>query len=86
MQVEAAEKAGQSVILVNPILKDIPGHSGIMGIRGRETRIKFADSFETVYHFRLLYVSGYFYPIMGAIRKSFESAWKVRHLLPKSES
>ena len=65
------------MILVNPILTDIPGHSGVMGVRGRESRIKFADSFEPIYHFRLLYVAGTFYPIMGALRKTFEDEWKV---------
>jgi hypothetical protein len=74
---EAVEEAKQSVILVNPILKDIPGHSGIMGIKGREGRVKFADSFEWAYHFRLLFVSGYFYPIKGALRKTFEAKWEV---------
>lgn len=74
---EAVNEAGKSVILVNPILKDIPGHSGVMGVSGRSSRVKFAASFEWVYHFRLLYVSGYVYPIKGALRKSFEGPWQV---------
>ena len=32
-QVAAAESQGKSVVLVNPVLKDIPSHSGIMGVR-----------------------------------------------------
>ena len=27
------EEAGKAMILVNPALKDIPSHSGIMGVR-----------------------------------------------------
>jgi len=33
MQVDAAEAEGKSVVLVNPVLKDLPSHSGIMGVR-----------------------------------------------------
>ncbi len=30
---EKAEEAGKAMVLVNPALKDIPSHSGIMGVR-----------------------------------------------------
>ncbi len=33
MQMEKAEEAGKAMVLVNPALKDIPSHSGIMGVR-----------------------------------------------------
>lgn len=33
LQVAAAEAKGKAVVLVNPVLKDIPSHSGIMGVR-----------------------------------------------------
>jgi adenylate kinase len=78
---DAVEAAGKSVILINPVLKDIPGAAGVMGISGREGRMKFAESFEPVYHFRLLYVSGTFYPIKGALRKTFAGKWQVLCLL-----
>ena len=34
-QVEALEEKGKAIILMNPVLKDIPSHSGIMGVRCR---------------------------------------------------
>jgi Domain of unknown function (DUF1995) len=78
VQVEEVESQSKQMILVNPILKDLPSHSGIMGVKGREDRLKLASSFETVYHFRLLYRSGTFYPIQGALRQAFGSPWQVR--------
>ena len=33
VQMTRAEEAGKAVILVNPALKDLPSHSGIMGVR-----------------------------------------------------
>ena len=33
LQVEKGEEAGKAMVLVNPALKDIPSHSGIMGVR-----------------------------------------------------
>jgi adenylate kinase len=77
LQVLAAEEAGKKVVLINPILKDVPSHSGIMGVRGREERLRLQQSFETIYHFRLLYYSGSFYPIVGALRYSYGGAWQV---------
>jgi Domain of unknown function (DUF1995) len=46
------------VVLVNPVLADVPSHSGVMGVRGRAERISFTESFEKAYHLRLLYFSG----------------------------
>lgn len=33
MQVDEGEKRGKAVILMNPVLKDIPSSAGIMGVR-----------------------------------------------------
>lgn len=81
MQVEAAEGAKKQMVLINPQLTDRPSHSGIMGIRGREGRLQLADSFRAAYHFRLLYFSGFFYPIMGALRFEYGGKWQVRGAL-----
>ena len=78
VQVKAAEEQSKPVILINPILKDLPGAGGVMGIRGRDVRLAFEDSFVVAYHFRLLYFSGFIYPIMGALRFSFGEKWQVR--------
>lgn len=75
---EAAESAGKTVILVNPILKDIPSAAGVMGVRGRKERMALEGSFLTAYHFRLLYLSSQMmYPIMGAMRYVFGKKWQV---------
>lgn len=33
LQVDEGEKQGKAVILMNPVLKDIPSSAGIMGVR-----------------------------------------------------
>ena len=67
---DLCDAAGDSraVILINPQLKDVPSADGIMGVRGRDERLKFMSSFERAYHFRLLYKKPFWYPIRGAIR------------------
>lgn len=76
--VDEAEKQGKAVILMNPVLKDIPSAAGVMGVRGRAQRMAFADSFVQVYHFRHLYLSSQMmYPIMGAMRHSYGQPWEV---------
>jgi hypothetical protein len=37
----------------------------------------FASTFEPAYHFRLLYLPGVLYPIMGALRYSAGESWQV---------
>lgn len=74
---EAAEKRGKTLILVNPILKDVPSSGGVMGVRGRKERIAFANSFEIGYHFRLLYTTRTYFPIKGALRYSYGGQWEV---------
>lgn len=75
--VEAAEAKGASVVTVNAILKDIPSHSGVMGPRGRAERMAFASTFQLAYHFRLLFLPGSFFPIMGALRYQYGEDWQV---------
>ncbi|GAB4816981.1 hypothetical protein N2152v2_004027 [Parachlorella kessleri] len=75
--VEAAEAKGKCMILVNPKLGDIPSANGVMGVMGRQERQDFTSSFETAYHFRLLYIGAGMYPIMGAARYSYGGPWEV---------
>ena len=43
---------------------------GQQSVRGRKDRIEFAASFQTVFHFQNIYVSGTsYFPILGAITK-----------------
>lgn len=65
------------LIIVNPRLKDLPSSAGVMQIRGREKRMEFAASFFSCYNFRLLYVSGTQYPIMGALRMAYPSQYEI---------
>ena len=50
--------------------------------RGRKERIAFASTFEPAYHFRLLYLPGSFYPIMGALRYCAGQPWQARRTPP----
>ncbi|XP_078171264.1 adenylate kinase family protein isoform X1 [Carex rostrata] len=65
------------VILINPRLKDMPSSSGIMTTIGRDKRMEYAASFEICYHFRLLFYSGSFYPIMGALRMAYPNGYEL---------
>jgi len=58
-------------------------------VQGRKERLEFIASFETVYHFRLLYNKPYWFPIYGALRKVRASArradwlrWCLRACFP----
>jgi len=75
--VDAAEAKGKQVVLINPILKDVPSSGGMMGVRGRAERLDFANSFVSAGHFRLLYKAGTFYPIVGALRYVYGGPWEV---------
>jgi adenylate kinase len=67
--VERATGQGASVILINSLLQDRPSSGGLMSVRGRSERIAFAESFEEIYHFRLVYSGTTFmFPILGALR------------------
>uniref|UniRef100_A0A7S0RJM4 DUF1995 domain-containing protein n=1 Tax=Pyramimonas obovata TaxID=1411642 RepID=A0A7S0RJM4_9CHLO len=65
------------VILFNPRIGDIPSSGGVMQVRGRQGRMDFENTFETVYHFRLLYNKPYHFPIYGALRKSYGAEWEI---------
>eukprot|EP00959_Pyramimonas_sp_CCMP1952_P423793 8877347-Pyramimonas_sp.AAC.1 len=65
------------VILFNPRITDIPSAEGVMQVRGRQERLDFENTFETVYHFRLLYNKPYHFPIYGALRKSYGQDWEI---------
>ena len=69
----AAEASGASVVLVNPILKDVQSSGGVMSVRGRDERLAAAASFVPGYHFRPLFVNPTMpFPIRGALRLSWE--------------
>ncbi len=75
---EMVDAAGdRPVILLNPDLVDKVSSQGQQNVRGRRERIEFAESFETVFHFQNIYVSGTsYFPILGATTKtSFDQAW-----------
>ena len=67
-EVCAAAGAHRHVVLINPLLKDIPSANNVMSVRGRAERMAFARSFQPVYAFRLLYKKPYWHPIKGALR------------------
>ncbi|GMH33032.1 hypothetical protein BSKO_00866 [Bryopsis sp. KO-2023] len=75
--VDSAVARQKPIILINPILKDIPSSGGVMGIRGRKERMEMVASFEPAYHFRLLYRMGSFWPIKGALRRAYGGEWEL---------
>mmetsp|Transcript_8370 Transcript_8370/g.12595 ORF Transcript_8370/g.12595 Transcript_8370/m.12595 type:complete len:539 (+) Transcript_8370:58-1674(+) len=75
---EMVDAAGdRPVILLNPDLVDKVSSQGQQSVRGRKERIDFAESFQTIFHFQNIYVSGTsYFPILGATTKtSFDQAW-----------
>jgi hypothetical protein len=68
---EMVEAAGdRPVILINPDLADRVSAAGQQSVRGRQQRMDFASSFETIYHWQDIYVSGTsYFPILGTITK-----------------
>jgi len=67
----------KAIVLLNPKLSDRLSAGGVMGIRGRSERINFAQTFESVGHFRLLYKQGTFFPIVGALRYQAGDRWEI---------
>eukprot|EP00238_Polyblepharides_amylifera_P002224 CAMPEP_0196590422 /NCGR_PEP_ID=MMETSP1081-20130531/66599_1 /TAXON_ID=36882 /ORGANISM="Pyramimonas amylifera, Strain CCMP720" /LENGTH=306 /DNA_ID=CAMNT_0041913531 /DNA_START=213 /DNA_END=1133 /DNA_ORIENTATION=+ len=65
------------VIIFNPKVTDIPSSGGVMRLQGRDERLAFEKTFETVHHFRLLYNKPYHFPIYGALRKSYGNDWEI---------
>ena len=68
---EMVEAAGdRPVILINPDLTDKVSSGGQQSVRGRQDRINFSNSFETIFHMECLYMSGTsYFPILGALTK-----------------
>lgn len=68
------------VILFNPDLTDKISAAGQQSVRGRQARIDFANSFQTVFHFQNIYVSGTsYFPILGSITKMHPQEPWVAH-------
>jgi adenylate kinase len=57
------------VILVNPDLVDKPSAAGQQSVRGRQERIDFANSFETIWQFQNIYVC-----LLALVPLDFESS------------
>lgn len=75
------EAAGdRPVILINADLDDRVSAAGQQSVRGRQERIDFAQSFQTVYHFQNIYISGTsYFPILGSITKLHPNQPWVAH-------
>ena len=59
---------GRPVITINANLDDIQSAQGVMSYRGRDDRLKFAESWEEIYHFSTCVPIGRtFFPILGAV-------------------
>eukprot|EP00566_Odontella_aurita_P010205 CAMPEP_0113551534 /NCGR_PEP_ID=MMETSP0015_2-20120614/14576_1 /TAXON_ID=2838 /ORGANISM="Odontella" /LENGTH=430 /DNA_ID=CAMNT_0000452433 /DNA_START=347 /DNA_END=1639 /DNA_ORIENTATION=- /assembly_acc=CAM_ASM_000160 len=78
---EMVDAAGdRPVILINPDLSDKQSSQGQQGVRGRQDRMDFADSFKPIFHFSNTYVSGTsYFPILGSLCKMNPSALWVAH-------
>ncbi|KAL3801036.1 hypothetical protein HJC23_002329 [Cyclotella cryptica] len=68
---EMVDAAGdRPVILLNPDLTDKVSSQGQQSIRGRQQRLDFANSFETIFQFQNIYFSGTsYFPILGSVVK-----------------
>eukprot|EP00978_Attheya_sp_CCMP212_P006569 scaffold15258_cov49-Attheya_sp.AAC.5 len=68
---EMVEAAGdRPIIIINPDLVDKVSAQGQQSVRGRQDRLDFAASFQTIFHFQNIYYSGTsYFPILGAITK-----------------
>lgn len=49
---------GRPVILLNPRLADVPSHSGVMQVSGRDDRIRFLECITDIFYIRLLFTAG----------------------------
>eukprot|EP00545_Synedropsis_sp_CCMP1620_P002602 CAMPEP_0119011794 /NCGR_PEP_ID=MMETSP1176-20130426/5886_1 /TAXON_ID=265551 /ORGANISM="Synedropsis recta cf, Strain CCMP1620" /LENGTH=488 /DNA_ID=CAMNT_0006964661 /DNA_START=54 /DNA_END=1520 /DNA_ORIENTATION=+ len=78
---EMVEAVGdRPIIILNADLVDRPSAQGQQSVRGRKERIEFAESFETIFHFANLYVSGTsYFPILGSVTKLKPSQPWVAH-------
>lgn len=68
------------VILVNPDLTDKVSSNGQQNVRGRQERLDFENSFETIWHFQNIYVAGTsYFPILGSIFKPSPLGMWIAH-------
>lgn len=76
------DKAGEDrpVILINADLTDKISSAGQQSVRGRSERLAFENSFETVFQFANIYISGTsYFPILGATTKLHPSEPWIVH-------
>ena len=68
---EMVDAAGdRPVILINSDLTDKVSSQGQQSVRGRQQRIDFVNSFETIFQFQNVYFSGTsYFPILGSVVK-----------------
>jgi adenylate kinase len=78
---EMVDAAGdRPVVLINPDLSDKVSSQGQQNVRGRQQRMDFADSFQTVWQFQNIYVSGTsYFPILGSIFKPGPQSMWIAH-------
>ena len=80
LQEMTAAAGDRPVILINPDLSDKVSSQGQQSIRGLKQRMEFADSFQTIFHFSNLYMSGTsYFPILGSMTKLKPSEPWVAH-------
>jgi adenylate kinase len=68
---EMVDAAGdRPVIILNPDLTDKFSSQGQQSVRGRQQRLDFVNSFETIFQFQNMYRSGTsYFPILGSVVK-----------------
>mmetsp|Transcript_32918 Transcript_32918/g.75810 ORF Transcript_32918/g.75810 Transcript_32918/m.75810 type:complete len:348 (+) Transcript_32918:285-1328(+) len=80
--VEVSEKTDKRrpIILLNPDLTDKLASQSQQSYRGREERMAFADSFQTIHHFENIYSRGTrYFPILGSLTKLLPTQPWVAH-------
>lgn len=68
--VARCQQQGCCVVLLNPLLEDVPSPNGVMQVQGRADRIDFVQSFECIYWFSLIFKRPALFPIYGCLRMS----------------
>ena len=78
---EMVDAAGdRPVILINPDLTDRISAQGQQSVRGRQQRLDFENSFDTIFQFQNIYFSGTsYFPILGSIVKLSPAQQWVAH-------
>ena len=65
-----AAAGDRPVIIINPDLDDKVSAQGQQSVRGRQQRLDFTNSFETIFQFQNTYMSGTsYFPILGSVVK-----------------